>query len=418
MNLVGNAVKFTERGEVAVTLTCLPHPINGPTTASNERSATMRTLQITVRDTGIGMSAEHRKNLFQVFMQADSSTTRRYGGTGLGLAITQRLVDLLGGQIVVESQLGVGSKFTVTIPYQCSATQAATLGQSATMPPLGACLFVSNNRALYQEVAGYLATWSIQTEQYTQPTGGNAQLLFYLRQVAASGKPLPAIMLDQQSVAVEPLTLARSVRADPSLGKAVLVLIAPKLLPPLHQQLLAAGFDGVTMLPVTQSAIYNLLTALIQQEAESSVQTDLAQPTPEGTVQAATTTEKQRLVLVAEDYVNNQRVALAYLKKLGYAAHVVENGAAAVDAIINSGERYQAVLMDWQMPIMDGLEATRKIRAWETVHGQHTPIIGMTANAIKGARESCLAAGMDDYLSKPVKRDELQALLTVWVPVA
>ncbi len=415
MNLVGNALKFTETGEVAVTLNCLAHPQTLAPISTDETAGGLIALQLTIRDTGIGMSAESMENLFQVFMQADSSTTRRYGGTGLGLAITQRLVDLLGGRIEVESQLGVGSKFTVTIPYQCSeAIYRASIGRTAT-PSNGFALIVSNTNHLYQEIEAYLTTWQIGSEQHCQQTGGNAALLTYLRQVITGDKSARYLLVEQQSVELEPFTLIRSMRADPLLKKLAVILIAPNGLPSFQRkQLLESGFDGVTLLPVTQSAIYNLLTPFLPQPLAA----DSADPAAEEKAAPLDEPKAENLVLVVEDYVNNQRVALAHLKKLGYAAHVVENGEAAVNAITNGDGLYRLVLMDWQMPVMDGLEATRKIREWESEHGGHLPIVGMTANAIKGSRESCLAAGMDDYLSKPVRREELQALLTAWMPVA
>ncbi len=419
MNLVGNALKFTETGEVAVTLNCLAHPVDPPTTTDESLPEWLIALQLTIRDTGIGMSAESMGNLFQVFMQADSSTTRRYGGTGLGLAITQRLVDLLGGHIEVESQLGVGSKFTVTLPYRCSeAVYRAALVSTAT-PSIGTSLVVTNDYHLYQEVEAYLATWQIATKQYGHQTGGNAGLLAYLRQAMSTGKPLQYLLVDQQSVELEPFTLVRSMRADPLLAKLVIILITQQGLPSSQkEQLLVAGFDGVTTLPITQSAIYNSLTPFLQQPASTGCSANGSAPAMEADAHPLADSKPEPLVLVVEDYVNNQRVALAHLKKLGYAAHIVDNGEAAVNAIVNSGDLYRLVLMDWQMPVMDGLEATRKIREWERDRGGHLPIIGMTANAIKGSRESCLDAGMDDYLSKPVRREELQALLTAWMPVA
>jgi len=411
INLVGNAIKFTEHGEVVITLIRAPHSSIIPTT---DGTGSIVPLQITVRDTGIGMSAATLQNLFTPFTQADSSTTRRYGGTGLGLAITYRLVALMGGDIQVVSQPGDGSKFSVTLPYLCNPVSVRTSTEVATTTSLH-CLLVSSSHILEKMMTNYLATWSIQMETLVAPNSGNASLLLYLYRLATEGHSLPCLLIDQQSSKLEPITLARSIRADPLLDKVYLLLITTNSMPTFHQQLLAAGFDGVITQPVTQSALYDLLAKHLPEEAPAN--------TPDGENGSddrhnSTQTAAGKLVLVVEDYVSNQRLALIQLKKLGYAAHVVENGQAAVDAIINSGGLYQLVLMDWQMPVMDGLEATQIIRKLEGQSGHHLPIVGMTANAFKSDRESCLAAGMDDYISKPVKREELQRVLTKWTQAA
>ncbi|MBX3014100.1 MAG: substrate-binding domain-containing protein [Caldilineaceae bacterium] len=291
MNLIGNAVKFTETGGIVVSSACFPQTSLEQNSPPNARF-TLR-LQITVSDTGIGMSESTLQNLFQSFSQGDSSTTRRYGGSGLGLAITQRLVEFMGGTIQVDSELGIGSQFVVTLPCRCT-----------------------------------------RQEYY---------------QFVSPGKELSA--------------------------------------PPINHAPAPAEKKG--SYPISHQG-----TAIQLNE------------TPPATM----------LVLVAEDYTNNQRVAVAHLQKLGYTAHVVENGQAAVEAITQEAGRYGLVLMDWQMPIMDGLAATQAIRQAEVKTQRHIPIIGMTANAIKGDRERCLAAGMDDYLSKPIRRDELQRILAQWIP--
>jgi len=407
LNLMGNAVKFTERGEVVITIIRAPHSavlpaING--------AGSIVSLQITVRDTGIGMSAATLQNLFTPFTQADSSTTRRYGGTGLGLAITHRLVELMGGDIQVISQPDAGSKFCVTLPYLCNPASFRTATEVATTASLHG-LLVSSNHILEKMIASYLSTWSIQMETYAESNSGNASLLLYLYRLVTEGHSLPCLLIDQQSTKVEPVTLARSMRADPLLAKVYLLLITTNGMPTFHQQLLDAGFDGVITQPVTQSALYDLLAKHLPDEAPTGAPDSENTPVDK---QESAPAPAGKLVLVVEDYVSNQRLALIQLKKLGYAAHVVENGQAAVDAIANSRALYQLVLMDWQMPVMDGLEATHAIRKLEKQSGQHIPIIGMTANAFKSDRESCLAAGMDDYISKPVKREELQRVLSEW----
>ncbi len=427
LNLVSNAVKFTETGEVVVTVSC-----KAPLTAVDNDNKRVY-LQLMVRDTGIGMSAATLVNLFDPFTQADSSTTRRYGGTGLGLAITQRLVELMGGEIRVESQVGIGSQFIIIIPYRyvspplengAGENGAGENGAGADLTGPDAhttvphCLIVSHNVELGQTLANYLATWAIPTTCQAAIKGTNADLLRQLYQMVMQREPLPIVLIDQQHSTVEPITLARSLRADPLLSTLSLFLIVANLTPSLQQQLMAAGFDGVLAQPVTQSALYNLVGKRLLPELPMGTPAD-ENPIP-GLVTAGidNTAIENKVVLIVDDYENNQRVALAHLKKLGYAAHVVENGRAAVETITQNGDRYALILMDWQMPVMDGLEATRLIRQLELPRGEHIPIIGMTANALKDDRERCLAAGMDDYLSKPVRRDDLRGVLNAWAPLA
>lgn len=406
VNLVGNAIKFTGSGEVVVTMTQSTDVV---TVLSNPEPEVH--LQVTVRDTGIGMSAATLQTLFTPFTQADSSTTRRYGGTGLGLAITHRLVHLIGGEISVESQPGLGSKFTITLPYRCDPALLAPSSEAKTTD--GYCLLFSNHTGLCREITDYLATWSIAVETQAVPTLGNAGLLRYLYDCVTASRAPRVVIVDQQNTGVEPLTLVRSVRADPLLAALYLLWITPNPTPVYHQQLLEAGIDCVIPQPVTQSALYNSFAksffddvrlSLLHEEFSAAKPVETPAPT------------NGPLILVVEDYANNQRVILAHLKRLGYAAHVVEHGQAAVDAITQNGTRYGLILMDWQMPVMDGLTATQLIRQQEASTGRHIPIIGVTANAIKGDRERCLDAGMDDYISKPVKREELQRVLTQWLP--
>jgi len=335
--------------------------------------------------------------------------TRRYGGTGLGLAITHRLTALLGGEIQVVSQEGIGSRFIITLPYRVQT--AASHAVTASLAPMRS-LLLTQNAGLGSALAGYLATWSIQTEIYAA-LNSNAEVLRYLYRAVTEGQSLPCLLIDQQSMPLEPITLARSLRADPLLANTYLLLITTNRMPAFHQQVIDAGFNGVLTQPVTQSALYNLFAARLGEVTR--LHTPAEEIAPMSAAQTAPPVVPRKLVLLAEDYPTNQRLTLLQLKKLGYAAHVVENGQEAVDAIISSGERYQIILMDWQMPLMDGLEATRRIRQHEAQMAQHIPIIGMTANAFKGDREQCLAAGMDGYLSKPVKQEELRSVLTAFL---
>lgn len=414
LNLASNAVKFTEKGEVVVTMSC--QWLGTPALPAESAHALVQ-LQLTVRDTGIGMSTETLATLFDPFTQADSSTTRRYGGTGLGLAITQRLVELMGGDIQVHSQVGVGSQFTVTIPYRSLSNPIVQRPQDAPQATTPYCLIVSHNEELGQTLASYLATWAIPTTCQSSINGNNADLLHQLYTMVVQYEQLPLVIIDQQHTAVEPITLARSLRADPLLATTTVLLITANLTPHGQRQFLEVGYDGVIVQPITQSALYNSIAKQLQPEGKALMPTrNGAQPTGALTVDKGADPQSPsgKLVLIVDDYENNQRVALAYLKKLGYAAHVVESGPAAIEAITRNRARYALILMDWQMPGMDGLEATRRIRQWEQRRGDRIPIIGMTANALKDDRERCLAAGMDDYLSKPMRQEDLATVLTTW----
>ncbi len=407
LNLVGNAVKFTSEGEVTILVTVAKQ--GAIATCCYGKQAVP--LQIAVRDTGIGMSRETLHNLFNPFTQADSSTTRRYGGTGLGLAITKRLVELMGGEITVESEPGKGSRFVLTIPFRSNEVQLAVPDlQSQEVAELRT-LIVSNSEEVCNTLCDYLATWMNSVEATADLPGGNAGLLLHLEQAALAGEPIAVLMIDATHTELKPLLLARSVRADPRLAKLRLIIFSPNHLRAFQQEMTQAGFTSVLPWPITQSALYNQFIQPLAQEIALAAQCDTAT----GAEEPMLTDENARLVLVVEDYPNNQRVALAHLKKLGFAAHVVENGREAVDAVTRSRNLYQLVLMDWQMPVMDGLEATRQIRQTEAANGCHIPIIGMTANAIKGDMEHCLSAGMDDYISKPVKREDLQRVLQRWI---
>ncbi|MEZ4729873.1 MAG: ATP-binding protein [Caldilineaceae bacterium] len=409
MNLVGNAIKFTNEGEVAILVTQAKH--QSPAAAAPHKR--MIPLHIVVRDSGIGMMPETLASLFNPFTQADSSTTRRYGGTGLGLAITKRLVELMGGEIQVKSEPGKGSRFLLTIPFHIDHSQVATpVAEIAALTTVRS-LIVSNNEEVRIAMCTYLSTWLNSIEAIAEPAGGNAGLLAYLDKAADLGEPLAILIIDHAHTHLEPISLARSVRADPRLTRLRLLLLTPHPSRGIQQDLLTAGFTTVLNGPVTQSVLYNQLVQPLEQELANLKEDEVSGEATEA-LTSASGAEQGKLVLVVEDYANNQRVALAHLKKLGYAAHVVENGLEAVEAVQRNGDRYQLVLMDWQMPVMDGLEATQRIRQAENGSGRHIPIVGMTANAIKGDRERCLAAGMDDYISKPVKREELHRVLCEW----
>jgi len=415
LNLAENAVKFTDQGEVIVTVTRVA---SSPQLPTGPALRAVVPLQIVVRDTGIGMAEATLKSLFNPFTQADGSMTRRYGGTGLGLAISKRLIEMMGGQIQVESQLGIGTQFTVILPCLTARPEQTTLLAEAKNAPQQRCLVACSSAVLSRELQRQLEGWPLAVALHHQAEYDNTAILLRLREAALRGKTFSLVIVAHGDSAVEPLTFASIVRADPLLAHLQLILLTDNHHPTFHQAVREAGFNAIFQKPVTQAAFVHHLSSMLEQNhlpinnATPAARTD-ASPAP-----LANQPSAAGLILIVEDYANNQLVVLAHLKKMGYAAQVVENGQEAVDVMSNNGANYQLILMDWQMPVMDGLEATRRIRQQEAQTGRHIPIIGMTANAIKGDRERCLEAGMDDYLSKPIRRDDLKRVLAEWLPTA
>jgi len=413
LNLVSNAIKFTESGEVIVEIKRAAQESAG-LTAGIHRPITVH---FRISDTGIGMAPATQALLFQSFVQADGSTTRKYGGTGLGLAITKRLVELMDGTIQVESALGKGSSFTVSITLhtESSLLTADTTTAVAEAVPLTTtmndwsklrALVVGRNSEPVATLQSNLTSWRIDSTLLTDSNLNNAHLLHQLHSVARTRHPYALLIVDMTLPHIAPVPLARSIRMDPLCNQIKLLLLNDGQ--PHYQQnrIIDAGFDAVLTTPILQSNLFNqLCSLLLANEADVSTH----QPAAEANKPPA------KLVLLVEDHENNQRVALARLRRLGYAAHVVENGLEAVQAMVQGADLYAAILMDWQMPVMDGIEATQRIRALEQQTRQHIPIIGMTANAMKGDREKCLAAGMDDYMSKPLSLPDLNRVLEQWI---
>lgn len=412
LNLVSNAIKFTESGEVIVEFK------RAPQEHFNIGITPSFCVQFRVSDTGIGIAQATQARLFQSFMQADGSTTRKYGGTGLGLAITKRLVDLMGGTIAVESILGKGSTFIVNLTLRTENGLLPSVVAAKSSPlttPMNdwsglRALVVGKKNDAIATLQSYLASWRIDTTMLTDSELSNAHILRQLHSAVRSQRPYALLIVDMAVTQLASVPLARSIRMDPLCNQVKLLLLSDGQ--PQHQQnrIIDAGFNAVLTTPILQSALFNQLsTLLLTNELTHETEAAMRQPGAE-TGKAAPV----KLVLLVEDHENNQRVALARLRRLGYAAHVVENGLEAVQAIAQGADLYAAVLMDWQMPVMDGIEATQRIRTLEQQTHQHIPIIGMTANAMKGDREKCLAAGMDDYMSKPLSLPDLNRVLEQW----
>ncbi len=390
-NLVGNAVKFTVEGEVAVRV--------GAVAATPEAT----TVRFEVTDTGIGISDEDQPRLFQAFSQVDGSTTRRYGGTGLGLAISRQLVELMGGEIGVTSRLGQGSTFWFTVPLELDVARAAPIPLPTSLAGVRV-LIVDDNATNRSVLEHQLGGWKMVSE--TVADGPTA--LARLRQ-AAEAEPFALAIIDMQMPDMDGLMLARAIRSDPTIARTRLVLLTSLGQHGLTGDARAAGVDAYLTKPVRQSQLYDCLATVLapgigKPEVDTLHEVVLPQPRPSA---------RGPRLLVAEDNPVNQKVAVHLLEKLGYQADVVANGLEAVEAL--SRISYPLVLMDCQMPELDGYGATAAIREREAESGHHTTIIAMTAGAMAGDRERCLAAGMDDYIAKPVRIEELEVVVARWL---
>jgi CheY-like chemotaxis protein len=388
LNLLSNAVKFTDRGEIYLE------------TSLMEETAEYARLRLAIKDTGIGISPEAQKKLFGAFEQADSSTTRRYGGTGLGLAISKRLVELMGGEIGVTSEPGAGATFwfTLKLAKQIRTSQSDADETSLHGVPI---LIVEGNATQRTVLHKQLVGWKMRNGG---ATASGREALELMRAAAEAGDPYCVAVLDFQTASTEGLNLARAIRSDPKLAGAKLIALAPmcdRLNPP---QLDAADLDGWVAKPVKYRVLRETLVNIITHAA----------PEMPGVRQGFHDNRERPQtaglrILLAEDNPVNQKVAVMLLQRLGCTCDVTANGAEALEALGKS--TYDAVLMDCQMPVMDGYEAARRIRKLDGP-AAGIPIIAMTANAMQGDRDECLRAGMNDYISKPVKLEALAATLS------
>ncbi|MBX3343507.1 MAG: response regulator [Nitrospira sp.] len=407
-NFVGNAVKFTEQGEVTLQAFL----------ESDTPAGVMIKFEVT--DSGIGISEEVQGRLFQAFTQADSSTTRKYGGTGLGLAISKQLVELMGGTVGLRSKPGEGTTFWCTALFQKQAVCSPAIVPSAELS--GRRILIvddneSNRTILHHLVSG----WGMHDGQARNAT----EAMHMLEQAAANGEPYDAAVLDMLMPGKDGLQLAQDIRAHQH-GAGVRLVVLTSLIQPGHaERARRAGFTAYLTKPVRHDQLQGCLRVVFgiqHKAATASAATGKGQPISPTLITRHTLAEQspRPRILVAEDNVVNQKLAVRMLDRLGYQPDVVSNGQEAVTAF--ERESYAAIVMDCQMPTMDGYEATRLIRAQEerpdaSRTRAHIPIIALTANALPGDRERCKAAGMDDYVTKPVKTDDLGIILQRWAPV-
>ena len=383
INLIGNAVKFTDAGEVVVRAS--RHESQGPGIS----------IRFEVADTGVGMTVDETERVFAVYSQLDSSTTRRHGGTGLGLGIARMLTEMMGGEIGVTSEKGKGSRFWFTALFRESAAAARAAQDDATLAGLNVAIIDDSktNRTILER---YLTSWGMQGKSFE--SGDEA--LREMRRASTGDHQFEAAIVDLMMPGMDGASVAAALRSDQALRDVAVILLtsAGKSGRPVP------GADAEMVKPVRPSQLFDVLqTVLAEKSGHGRGRPDAIGP--------ASMVPRAR-VLIVEDNAANQKVAVRMIQRLGFRADVAGTGGEAV-TMIGRGH-YDAVLMDCQMPEMDGYEASRQIRHNER-GGRHVPIIAMTADALEGERDRCLEAGMDDYITKPVKLHVVAAVLERWL---
>lgn len=392
VNLVGNAIKFTERGEVVLHVDL-------------EKATDQEiTLHCKVTDTGIGISADQLHTIFEAFEQADTSTTRRYGGTGLGLAISSRLVELMGGCIWVESQLEVGSTFHFLVRFGTMTQELDPQGSIVHPAVLNGLrvLIVDDNATNRKILVEILTGWAMM------PTAvcGVSEAIEELSRKAQDGQPYALVLTDENMPEVNGFELARQIHDNPVLCRSLVMMLTSSDRPGDVQRCEEMGISAYLIKPIKQSELLDAILVAIGEQTALSESSESAG--------SSRTAIRSKSILLAEDSLINQKLAIGLLTKWGHQVTVANDGREAVN--LSAQQPFDVVLMDVQMPEMDGLDAAKAIRRREQKTGIHLPILAMTAHAMKGDRERCLEAGMDDYLMKPIRADQLfQALERIGV---
>ena len=390
-NLAVNAIKFTQQGEVIINVSLV-----------GQRASQVE-LKFEVKDTGIGIPQSRLDRLFKSFSQVDASTTRHFGGTGLGLAISKRLCEMMGGRIGVESKEGQGATFWFTGAF--TRTETPEITELRTPSPLKKkrILVVEKNRAVRDAICAYLKDWG-----YDPSASPNAsEALQGMGEATTCGTPYDLVIIDQTMPDLAGETVGRLIKAAPELNSTRMVLYTG------YRSIDAAtigeiGFDAHLRKPLIPSALFDcLLTAFGYTDKTEDVTREI---TPADNPPSALPPDRDIRVLIAEDNAINQKLVLKILESFGYQAEIAVNGKDALKALARS--QFDLILMDIQMPVMDGYEAARRIRSATT---ENIPIIAMTAHAMKGDRAKCLEAGMNDYIAKPINRPELQEKISLWI---
>jgi len=386
LNLVGNAIKFTEHGEVDLQVEMESH------------EADWAVLHFCVSDTGIGIPQEKHQRVFEAFMQADSSTTRKYGGTGLGLAITSRLVELMEGRVWLESKPDRGSTFHFTAKFGLAKGPPPEPASFSKVNLQGMPVLVVDDNATNRRIlAAMLKRWSMQP---TLAERGH-EALIAMRRAKGIGKPFPLLLLDAQMPGMDGFSVVEQLRQDPTLAGSAIMMLTSAGQRGDAARCRELGVSAYLVKPIRQS---ELLEAILLVLGQSSPEKAPAELITRHTLREA---RPKFRILLAEDNVINRELVRRLLGKQGHMVLAVTTGREAVNLWEKDAEGFDIVLMDVEMPDMDGLQATAVIRAQEKLSGKHVPIIAMTAYAMKGDRERCLAAGMDGYLPKPIRHQDL-----------
>ncbi len=406
-NLISNAIKFTHKGEVSIRVTTIDPGrqelvrLKGDLGLADNRSVPIR---FTVRDTGIGIPADKIRIIFDKFTQVDTSTTRRYGGTGLGLAISKQLVELMGGKIGVESAPGQGSVFWFTAFFEWP--KGAQEVKSSGIHDLKnvRALVVDDNATSLELLVTRLSSWGMRPSGALD--GPSALKLLY--KAYYEGDPFLIAIIDTEMPGMDGIGLAKAIQGDPHLKDLKIILTTP-LGVTLNKGLSDFVFSAYLPKPIRYRELLKTIVRILKGGEAQDFDTKEVEKDRE----ALDFYNNKVRILLAEDNLVNQEVALAVLQKLGVLVDVVSNGKEALEAVMN--KEYDLVLMDVQMPEMDGLEATKRIREWESGKDSHIPIIAMTAHAMEGDREMCLKAGMDEHISKPFTPKALSRLIGKWL---
>ncbi|MHB0912610.1 MAG: response regulator [Armatimonadota bacterium] len=396
INLIGNALKFTDRGEIVVRCDV------------QESGMTHAVLRFSVSDTGIGIPPEQTDRLFQSFSQGDASTTRKYGGTGLGLAISKRLVGMMGGEIGVESVPGEGSIFWFTVPFTLAPSVSVLSELPKSVKGLRV-LVVDDNSVNRIILAEQLADWEVESEVAVD----GMEALRKLREAAAGGRAFDAALVDFQMPNMDGFELAGIVKADPEIAGVNLILLSSIDRALVSSEMQALSFSACLTKPARQSVLLGALAGITDASEETGIPDFCPEIGETSYTEANGNARCSTPILVVEDNKVNRIVVCSILANAGYEYDVAHNGKEAVNAV--SAKSYGLIVMDCQMPEMDGFQATACIRRAEAESGEHVPIVALTASATEEDRKQCLANGMDDYLSKPISPQQLCEMVEKWI---
>ena len=391
LNLVSNAIKFSDKGEVvvrAVLASSIGH---------------MMTIRFSVADQGIGLSDDEQAKLFQPFVQADGSITRKFGGTGLGLSISRSLAELMGGSIGIESKKGCGAVFWFNITVDC-VDQASIVNAREELKDFR-ILVVDDEPSAREILKTYLRCWGMKVEIAENCQSG----LEILKQCAKEGNPCRIAIIDLRMPQASGFEMARAIKSDASISSTQMVLLTAFDAQGLGTQAKLQGFKAYITKPLRQSLLLDCLMGMLCAKSNGRKQMD-AQIDTGGDAEAP----RKESILVVEDNKINQVVIIRYLQDLGFSCQIVESGEQALLAV--EGNNYDLIFMDCQMPGMDGMEATKLIRRREALTGRRATVVAMTAHAMQGYKEKCLAAGMDDYIPKPLDMVMLKSMTDKWLP--